>query len=154
MYIAEVAPADIDALLDIQDECGLSPWTRAGYADEINRPEAVMLVARPDSESIAGFIVGRVPIVASAADAAEGEILNIGSRPKYREQGVGSMLMDRFLEISSERGCERVWLEVRESNHEALKFYARYRFVVAARRPDFYSDPVEDALLMIRESGP
>ena len=152
MHIDAVRAEDIDALMDIQTECGLSPWTRDGYADELNRPDAVMLAARSDKGEVAGFIVGRVSILAATGFASDGEILNIGTRRVFREQGIGSGLMDRFLEICANRGAKKVWLEVRAGNAVAIKFYTNYRFVVAATRPNFYSDPVEDALLMVRES--
>ena len=152
MHVDEVGPKDLDALLEIQAECGLSPWTREGYGEELYRPDAIMLAGRADDGQVAGFIVGRAPVIAPTGYASDGEILNIGIRPRFRRHGLGSMLMDRFLEICGDRGAKKVWLEVRAGNKVAMEFYANYGFVAAATRPNFYSDPVEDAILMVRES--
>ena len=153
MYVDAVRAGDLDALLDIQAECGLSAWTREGYAEELHRPDAVMLAARAENGEVAGFIVGRVSVVDPTGYASDGEVLNIGTRKAFRRQGIGSLLMDRFLEICGNRGSEKVWLEVRAGNEVAIRFYSNYGFVVAATRPKFYSDPVEDAFLMVRESS-
>jgi ribosomal-protein-alanine N-acetyltransferase len=39
-------------------------------------------------------------------------------------------------------------LEVRPSNHAALAFYRAQGFAVTGRRPRYYADPVEDAVLL------
>jgi [ribosomal protein S18]-alanine N-acetyltransferase len=45
--------------------------------------------------------------------------------------------------------CVReVMLEVREGNHSAQGFYRFLGFREEGRRPGYYADPVEDAVLM------
>jgi ribosomal-protein-alanine N-acetyltransferase len=48
-------------------------------------------------------------------------------------------------------GAKRATLEVRASNHSALRLYERLGFYVAATRKHYYSNPVEDALILWRD---
>jgi ribosomal-protein-alanine N-acetyltransferase len=47
-------------------------------------------------------------------------------------------------------GATRATLEVRASNEDARRLYERAGFSVAAVRPRYYSNPVEDALILWR----
>jgi len=42
--------------------------------------------------------------------------------------GVGSMLMQRCLDISREMGKQAIWLGVWEHNHKAISFYRKWKF--------------------------
>jgi ribosomal-protein-alanine N-acetyltransferase len=58
------------------------------------------------------------------------------------------MLVETVLAWARDLGAQEVWLEARESNAAALRLYARCGFVVAGRRPAYYANPAEDAVLM------
>lgn len=90
---------------------------------------------------VIGFVVAR-----SAAD--EMEILNLAVEPAGRRRGAGRALLAAALDRGRAAGARRAWLEVRESNRVAQLFYESRGFAVAGRRPRYYSDPVEDALVM------
>jgi ribosomal-protein-alanine N-acetyltransferase len=53
--------------------------------------------------------------------------------------------------VAAQEGARRATLEVRESNTAALQLYERLGFHVAARRPGYYTNPSEDALILWRE---
>ncbi|HEV2387675.1 MAG TPA: ribosomal protein S18-alanine N-acetyltransferase [Candidatus Acidoferrales bacterium] len=95
------------------------------------------------SGAVAGFVVARI-----AAD--ELEILNLAVDPAERGRGIGRELLARVLAFGGEAGARRAVLEVRESNQGARRFYAAQGFAAVGRRPGYYRDPVEDALLMAR----
>jgi ribosomal-protein-alanine N-acetyltransferase len=78
----------------------------------------------------------------------DAELLNLAVTPGQQRRGVGSALVRAGVERLREKGARRVWLEVRESNHGAREFYRRIGFVQQGRRPDYYNDPCEDALLL------
>jgi ribosomal-protein-alanine acetyltransferase len=97
-----------------------------------------------ESESgVVGVLVARI-----AAD--EMEILNLAVEPDWRRGGAGSALLQAALEHGRRAGAARVFLEVRQSNQTARRFYERHGFAVAGRRVRYYRQPEEDALMMSR----
>ena len=58
--------------------------------------------------------------------------------------------------MTAAEGCDRATLEVRRSNHAARMLYERLGFRARGIRRDYYTDPVEDALILWREplAGP
>lgn len=152
MNIVTLEPADIPELLEIQSECGLGSWTAAGYQVEIKKPDSIIIGARDADGSISGFIVGRLGI-ATGSESSEAEIYNIGTRTRARQRGVGSALLKRFVQICRDRGVEAVWLEVRTGNDQAINFYTNRGFEAVDTRRNFYSDPVEDASVMVLRFG-
>ena len=81
----------------------------------------------------------------------EGEIMNVAVRREYRRKGVAGRLMKELLSRAEKRGAARFILEVREGNLPAIRLYESLGFLHAGRRRNFYSDPAEDALIMIKE---
>jgi ribosomal-protein-alanine N-acetyltransferase len=141
---------DLDAILILQDECHLSGWSRQAYMSELERSDSVMLVARAEAENKpVGFIVGRISRLGGPDSRAEADIYNIGTGPEVRERGVGSALMTEFLKSCRTSGVRKIWLEARISNVRAIKFYTARGFVRVRIRKGFYSDPVEDAAVMM-----
>jgi ribosomal-protein-alanine N-acetyltransferase len=92
---------------------------------------------------VVGFVIAR-------AVADEMEILNLAVEPAGRRQGIGGALLDNALAFGRRSGARRAFLEVRESNRGARRFYERHEFAVIGRRPRYYRDPIEDALVMAR----
>jgi ribosomal-protein-alanine N-acetyltransferase len=77
----------------------------------------------------------------------ECHITNIAVCPEYREQGLGSRLLHRFLSIARERGMRRATLEVRIGNAPAQNLYKKFGFRPMGVRKRYYDDG-EDALIM------
>lgn len=145
--IVDARPLDIGSICAIQAECSLSAWTADSYRSEMARPDAIVLAARSGSGETLGFVAGRV-IPATHGTGSDAEIYNIGVRQALQKQGIGSMLLRRFIETCSGRGVDRIWLDVREGNSGALGFYRNHGFLGTGRRKAFYTDPVEDAEIM------
>jgi ribosomal-protein-alanine N-acetyltransferase len=74
----------------------------------------------------------------------ETEILNLAVDPAFRRRGIGRLLVDS---IRLQAGGT-VYLEVRESNQGARKFYERLGFQVVTLRPLYYPDSLEAAIVM------
>ncbi|HEX9681017.1 MAG TPA: GNAT family N-acetyltransferase, partial [Anaerolineales bacterium] len=70
--------------------------------------------------------------------------------PAYRRKGIGERLLRAALECAADQGAELATLEVRASNDAALELYRKHAFEVVGRRPRYYRDNGEDALLMTR----
>ena len=102
-------------------------------------PERVALVIEEDTD-IQGFLVARTV-------EREWEIENIAVAGLARRRGLGTRLLGEFLDLVRGRGAESVFLEVRESNRAARALYEKWAFVEAGRRPCYYRDPEEDAVM-------
>ena len=138
---------DLLEVVEIEESCGLSLWGWDGYRVELERPEAIMLVARratpngAEGRSLDGFIAARVA-------AGELHINNVGVPVWSRRQGIGSALLRAAFEDGASNGARMAVLEVRAGNRAAQSVYERHGFVVAGRRRAYYREPTEDALVM------
>jgi ribosomal-protein-alanine N-acetyltransferase len=80
----------------------------------------------------------------------EMEILNLAVEPSERLKGIASRLVQQVLTGEPAKRPRRIFLEVRESNSAARAFYLAQGFVMNGRRRSYYSDPAEDALVLVR----
>jgi ribosomal-protein-alanine N-acetyltransferase len=148
--IVSMTEHDLLEVVDIEERSGLSRWGwEAYYAELQGSNRELMFVARvangqPErsSPSVAGYIVAR-----QAAD--ELHINNVAVRDGYRRLGIGRALLDKILAKGIRSGCQSAYLELRAGNSVALSLYEKCGFRVTARRGRYYSDPVEDALVMM-----
>ena len=92
-------------------------------------------------QEVVGYVIAR-----AAAD--EGEILNLAVAPAQQRHGVGRLLAQQALEDLAARGARSVYLEVRESNAAARRLYEGLGFEAVARRPNYYRQPSEAALVL------
>jgi ribosomal-protein-alanine N-acetyltransferase len=89
-------------------------------------------------------------LVAFRTMADEAEILNLAVDSTRRRRGIGSRLMKDALAACKAAGVRKIFLEVRDSNQGAQKFYLRMGFTAVGRRREYYSRPLEDALVLAR----
>ena len=80
--------------------------------------------------------------------AGEGELMRIAVHPDRRGRGYARILMDTLVRSARERGVSVITLEVRNSNQSARNLYKSYGFVEEAVRKGYYTEPVEDAIIM------
>ena len=139
------SPADIDAVLAIEEASFTNPWTRAMYVSELeNRGVSYCYLAKTAAGAVAGFCsFWRV--------LDELHINNLAVSPAHRRQGAASALLTHVLRQGASLGAVRATLEVRRSNHEARALYERFGFAVAAVRREYYTSPTEDALVLWRD---
>ena len=116
-----------------------SIWSREALVESAS--EGVAWSAELDGR-VAGILIGRV-----AAD--EFEILNLAVGKSCRRRGVATQLVGAALEYARSAGARQSYLEVRASNEGGIAFYMRLGFRVCGRRPDYYRDPVEEAVLLV-----
>jgi len=139
------SPAGIDDIIAIEEASFTNPWTREMYLAELhNQGVSFIYVAKDDRGATVGFCsFWRV--------LDELHINNLAVLPDYRRHGVGAALLTRVLEEAMQLGARRATLEVRRSNGPARALYERFGFSVAGVRHAYYSNPVEDALILWRE---
>jgi [ribosomal protein S18]-alanine N-acetyltransferase len=97
-------------------------------------------VLRRDGRVVA-FTVTRVV-------ADELDIVNLAVASEERRHGLGLLLIEHLIAAMLERGVRSAFLEVRAGNEAARSLYLKAGFQETQRRPKFYVDPVEDAILM------
>ena len=147
--IRAVEVANIGDLIRIGEETRLSPWTAQNYLDELKNDNAIMLrLVSDDDNAVIGFIVGRLVIGGDCEGTRDAEIYNIAVVELEQRKGCGQRLFEAFIAECRKKGVANVWLEVRESNTTAIRFYERNGFQRVQTRNHFYENPREHALLM------
>ena len=140
--------ADLDAVLAIEAESFTSPWTREMYVAELaNVGVSFCYLARDESRQTVGFCsFWRV--------LDELHVNNLAVAQAYRRRGIGTALMTFVLNEGTRLGAHRATLEVRRSNEAARQLYERLGFLAAGVRRAYYTNPIEDALVLWRERAP
>jgi ribosomal-protein-alanine N-acetyltransferase len=78
----------------------------------------------------------------------EAHIATLAVHPDQRNRGIGSLLVATTLREAIHAGARMATLEVRVGNVEARRLYHHFKFEIVGRRPSYYQDTHEDALLM------
>lgn len=136
---------DLTGVLGVEQESFTNPWTREMYAAELqNRAVCHIYVVRTDDVPVIGFCAFWLVF-------DEIHINNVALRPAWRGQGIGTALMQHVFAVARTLGARRATLEVRASNERARTLYERLGFYVAGTRRNYYTNPIEDALILWRE---
>lgn len=137
---------DLDSVMVIDHLSFSMPWPKSAYLhDLIDNPKALLRVVEIDSDRSSSQLVGMVDTWLILDEA---HIATLAVHPDFRGQGIASKLIEWVLLEAYEKGASRALLEVRASNHAAQSLYNKYGFVIVHRRPRYYYDNKEDALLM------
>ena len=132
--------SDLPRVMQIEHACFSTPWREATFRGLLLRTDTDLVAAERG-----GLLVGYA-ICWTVLDQAE--LGNVAVDPRERGNGVGTALVDRAVEAVGARGARELFLEVRETNGDAQSIYRRKGFTVVGRRRAYYSEPVEDALVM------
>jgi [ribosomal protein S18]-alanine N-acetyltransferase len=138
---------DLDALESIERLSYPSPWSRAMFAAELQKPGALSLGAYQESGALVGYA-----IVSRYVDAWH--VMNIAVTPEFRRRGIAQTLLERLFELTLTDPRRGYTLEVRVSNVDAIRLYERLGFEARGIRRGYYTDNREDALIMWREPTP
>ncbi len=145
IVIRDVVEEDIAEIAAIERASLPTPWSEISFFNEFKKPESSIRVAVRDGR-IAGYICfSRV--------LDEANILTVAVRQEARRRGIASLLVADTLDQLASTGCGTVYLEVRVSNGPARELYERFGFREIGIRKRYYSDPVEDGVLMSRILG-
>ncbi len=139
-------PADLQAVVTMEKRCFSDPWTPQALEQEL-LPDRLRL---PLVAEVGGKVVGYL-MAWKIIDQLH--ILNIAADPDCRRQGVGTALLRAAAGKAAKMRMIEITLEVRDSNNEARAFYLRHGFVTRGRRPGYYVDNGEDAIIMTCQVG-
>ncbi len=139
--IRRLTYSDLPHVIAVERRSFPTPWSLAMFVLELSKPSGVCLAALRDGELVGYVICSRYDTV--------WHIMNVSVDPSVRRMGVATALIERLLERVDD-GRAQLTLEVRPSNHGAIVLYERFGFRSAGRRPRYYQDNGEDALVMWR----
>ena len=94
-----------------------------------------------------GRVVGYIIYADIQGDA---ELLRIAVDKRYRRMGIGNKLMKDMISEFVEAGTDRISLEVRAHNLPAIALYKKYGFEEIFVRENYYHNPDDDALILIK----
>ena len=127
----------------LEKECFHDPWSEKSIASELENPLSLWLVA-VDGQQVAGY-------VGSQSVMGEADMMNIAVSARYRRRGIAQKLVERLVERLREKNVCSLTLEVRASNEPAKALYSKLGFLPVGRRPNYYRNPKEDALILRKE---
>ena len=143
MIIRRMRIDDAPVIAELENQCFSDPWSERSIASELDNPLSYWLVA-DDNGVIAGYVGSQ-----SVLDAAD--MMNLAVSPDYRKQGIGQDLVKGLINHLQNNNVIALLLEVRISNAPAISLYEKLGFVQVGRRPKYYHNPREDALILRKE---
>lgn len=127
----------------LEKECFSDPWSQRSVASELENPLALWLVWEED-----GRVLG---YVGSQTVLDETDMMNVAVSAQARRRGIAQALVEDLCDRLRQRGGRFLTLEVRASNAPAICLYEKLGFRQVGRRPNYYSHPKEDGLILRKE---
>ena len=137
--ITPACPAFAGEIAEIEISAFAHPWSRASILSEMERTDSVFLVCL-SGEEVCGYVNCRNV-------CGEGYIGNLAVKKDHQRHGVGRMLLQALNDAARKQDMLFLTLEVRASNIPAIRLYETGGYKKVGERPDFYTDPTENAIL-------
>lgn len=139
--IRKMLMKDLDAVMLIEQEIFIFPWTRGNFVDSISSGYHCYVL------EIDSLIIGYGLMTTGPGEA---HILTLSVTLQWQREGWGEKLLQHFIFLAEEHGAQSVFLEVRKSNLGAAKLYERIGFRQVATRAEYYPamGGREDAIVM------
>ncbi len=133
--------ADLPAILALEIEGFSRPWTETMYVEELDRDSSWLDLAVRDNDDIVAFVCAWRIFETC-------HLLRIATRQSLRNSGIARALVRHLIASARQGSCSHIELEVASRNASALALYRGLDFEVVGRRPGYYKEPVDDAILM------
>ena len=138
--ITKMTAVHVPAVAELEKICFSDPWSESSVAAELKNPLSLWLVAVENGE-VVGYI-------GSQTVPPESDMMNVAVDPNHRRMGIGEQLVDALCAALQQSGNTSLTLEVRASNESAIALYQKLGFAQVGRRPNYYRNPREDALIL------
>lgn len=139
--IGPMALDDVEAAHEIERLSFATPWPAHAFEQELRGNRLARYLAARAGTDLVGFAGIWMMI-------DEAHVTTISVHPDWRRRGIGRRLLLGLADLATAIGARRLTLEVRLGNTAAQAMYLEFGFAVAGRRPGYYSDDGEDALVM------
>jgi ribosomal-protein-alanine N-acetyltransferase len=133
----------VSQIAELEKLCFSMPWSENSIAGELNNALALWIVA-VDGNKVAGYI-------GSQSVMGEADMMNVAVSSRYRRRGIGEALVTTLIQRLKENQVYALTLEVRVSNLGAIALYEKLGFTQVGKRPNYYRNPKEDALILKKE---
>ena len=143
MIIEPMNASHVSQIAQLEKRCFTDPWSEKSIASELENPLSLWLVA-VDGGQLIGY-------VGSQTVLGETDMMNLAVAPEARRQGTGRALVLALVDALTEKVSHSLMLEVRVSNTPARTLYESLGFSQVGRRPKYYVNPKEDALILRKE---
>jgi ribosomal-protein-alanine N-acetyltransferase len=148
--IREMRSDDLEQVRELDRLSFTMPWPDSAYNFEINEnPLSYLWVAEDTSANEHGHIIG---MIVTWHIMGEAHIATLAVHPDFRGRGIAKQLIITALEDAFTKGMGAATLEVRAHNEAARNLYQHFGFEVVGRRPRYYRDNNEDAIIMTLDS--
>jgi len=137
---AENCQRFLDGILEIERVSFPSPWNLNTFKSELGNPVSHLWALTGD-DGLAGYLCFWI-------FRNEIQLINIAVHPLKRRKGFGRFFIDWLIETGISGGMGSIWLEVRVSNAPAKGLYQKLGFREVGRKPRYYTDTKEDAIVM------
>lgn len=138
--IRKMRREDIAAVAALEKKIFPDAWSENAILETWKQRQTMLLIALEDREVIGYLILYFV--------LEDGEIARIAVADEHRRKGVAGKMLRELALLCRENGVNRLMLDVRESNEAARAFYVKQGFEIDGVRKNYYSNPVENAVLM------
>ena len=142
LSIERMTSSDLEQVVEIENQSFSDPWTKDNFVSESNNQVTLFLVAK-SNQRVIGYACVWIII-------DEVHIGNLAVASEYRKKGIGEKLLKEVFKQAEEKNAKFATLEVRASNSAAINLYKKYGFVEERKRKNYYRNPIEDALVMIK----
>jgi len=143
MIITNMKPQHVAQVALLEKLCFSDPWSERSIASELENPLSLWLVAE-EGDRVTGYI-------GSQTVMEESDMMNVAVHPNHRNRGIATKLITSLVEQLHQKGSHSLSLEVRLSNTPAVALYEKLGFQQVGRRPNYYRNPKEDALILKKE---
>ena len=143
MTIENMSAAHVSQIAQLEKLCFSDPWSEKSIESELSCRLSLWLVAL-DGDKVVGYVGSQTVI-------DESDMMNIAVHPECRRCGIAEKLIDALVNALGEKGSRGLSLEVRASNAPAIALYQKMGFSQVGRRPNYYRNPREDALILRKE---
>ena len=143
MIIRKMNLRDVSAIAELEKLCFSDPWSENSIASEVENPLSYWLVAEINGV-VAGYVGSQTVLDAS-------DMMNLAVAPDFRRKGIGQALVNALVEHLQKNNVIALLLEVRVSNAPAIALYESLGFEQVGRRPKYYHNPREDALILRKD---
>lgn len=142
MIVKNLFKSDICSILEVFKDNFSDGWNEKMLISAFDSGRFLCLGAEENNE-----LLGVITVSIGIDDA---DIEGVVTKNAFLRKGIGKLLVKNALDEIKNKGIEKVFLEVRESNNPAKNLYESFGFKPVSVRKKYYIDG-ENAIVMVKE---
>lgn len=133
---------DLDKVFEIQFSSIEHPWNKNMFKEDFEDVNSLYLVNEEEG-IITSYIAYKIV-------CDEATLMSIATNNEYRKKGYANLLLEKSEEVLKDLNIIKIFLEVRSKNVNAINLYKKNNFNEMSVRKNYYKEPDDDALIMIK----